>query len=301
MAFKSINQNKQMIENYYSFEKAQAIELPSFKDNIKLETFSEIDPFKKGLETYLLKNEALNSILIGTLLQAKDSTILSLGTCYQGFHLETAWMLTHDKVLILTEGTERSLQLLADHFSKQCQDIYRIRGATSSVNTFLRLTSLGIRKSMTQNIYQLDKMILQNQSLGLLKKAELSDITYLQSWIKEYIVEAKLDCADPILLLKKLIGEERLYLWESNGTILSMAACTAPTFTGIRINLVFTPKNYRGKGYASSCTAALGSHLLENGYKKCFIFTDQENHTANSIYKKIGFTLMGSYKECTLA
>ncbi len=267
---------------------------------MKLVTFSEIESFKNSLETYLLNNEALNSILIGALLQANDATILSLGTCYQGSLLEIAWMLTHDKVLILTEGTNKSIQLLADHFLKQYQDIYRIRGSTYSVDTFLRLTGLGVSKSMTQNVYQLDKMVLQNQSSGKLMKAELSDITYLQSWVEEYIAEAKLDYVDPVLLLKKLIGEERLYLWESKGTILSIAACTGPTFTGMRIILVFTPQNYRGKGYASSCVATLGNHLLEQGYRKCFIFADQENHTANSIYKKIGFDLMGSYKGCTL-
>lgn len=61
------------------------------------------------------------------------------------------------------------------------------------------------------------------------------------------------------------------------------------------------PQNCRGKGYASSCLAALSNHLLEQGYRKCFLFADQANHTANSIYKKIGFDLIGSYKECTLA
>ncbi|MFA6916485.1 MAG: GNAT family N-acetyltransferase [Parachlamydiales bacterium] len=268
---------------------------------MELVTFSEIEPFKKNLEPFLLNSEALNSILIGTLLQANEAAILSLGTCCQGSKLEIAWMLTHDKVLMLTEGSEKALHLLADHFSKQPQDIYRIRGAAYSVDTFIRLSRLGNCKSMMQNVYQLDKKVLQNQTPGQLRKAELSDTTYLQSWVEKYITEAKLDPVDPNGLLKTLIGKERLYLWENNKIILSMAACAGPTFTGIRINLVFTPQDYRGKGYASSCVAELANHLLEHGYSKCFIFADQENHTANTIYKKMGFALMGSYMDCKIA
>jgi uncharacterized protein len=267
---------------------------------MKLVIFSQIESFKNSLETYLLNNEALNSILIGALLQANDATILSLGSCYQGSRLEIAWMLTHDKVLMLTEGTDKPLHLLADHFLKHPQDIYRIRGSLNSVDTFLRLTALRVRKSMTQNVYQLDKMVLHNQNRGQLRKAKLSDIACLQLWVEEFIAEAKLNHVDSNLLLKKLIEEERLYLLENNGTILSMAAYSGPTFTGMRINLVFTPKHYRKKGYASFCVAELGNHILKQGYRKCFIFADQENHAANSIYKKIGFDFMGSYKECAL-
>lgn len=269
-------------------------------NDIELITFSAVEQCKNQLKSFLQSNEALNSILIGALLQANNAAILSLGACYRMSLLEIAWMLTHEKVLMLTEGTEKTLHSLADHFSKQSLDIYRIRGSAFSVDTFIRLSCLIAFKSMIQNVYQLDKIILQKQSLGLLRKAELTDITCLVPWIEQYITEAKLDYVKPNSLLKNLIEKERLYLWENNKTIVSMAACSGPTYRGIRINLVFTSPHYRGNGYASSCVAALGNHLLEHGYDKCFIFADKENHTANSIYKKIGFTLVGSYKDCTL-
>lgn len=281
-------------ENLYFKE-----QLERFK--MGLVTFSEIELFKKNVEPFLLNNEALNSILIGMLLQANETTILNLGICCQESRLEIAWMLTHDKVLILTEASEKALYLLTDHFSKQSHNISRIRGAANSVDTFVKLSRLGNYKSMMQNAYQLDKMVSQNQTPGHLRKAELSDIACLQPWVEKYITEAKLDPVDPNGLLKTLIRKERLYLWENNKTILSMAAYTGPTFTGIRINLVFTPQDYRGKGYASSCVAALANHLLKHGYRKCFIFADQENPTANSIYTKMGFALMGSYMDCQVA
>jgi uncharacterized protein len=153
---------------------------------------------------------------------------------------------------------------------------------------------------MKENVYELTHITLNYTGQAQLRKGRLSDISFLESWIRAYIAEAKLDKVDPAYLLKKLIEEDRLYLWEMGGKILSMAACSGKTFNGIRINLVFTPKELRNKGHASSCVAALADHLLKNGYRKCFLFADQDNPIANSIDTKMGFQLVGEYKECDL-
>ena len=52
---------------------------------------------------------------------------------------------------------------------------------------------------------------------------------------------------------------------------------------------MYTPPEYRRKGYASSCVAALSKTLLDKGYQYCFLFTDLANPTSNSIYQKIGY------------
>jgi predicted GNAT family acetyltransferase len=52
---------------------------------------------------------------------------------------------------------------------------------------------------------------------------------------------------------------------------------------------VYTPPYFRGKGYASSCVAALSRLILERGFTKCVLYTDLANPTSNSIYQKIGY------------
>lgn len=56
-----------------------------------------------------------------------------------------------------------------------------------------------------------------------------------------------------------------------------------------RINLVYTPPEYRKKGYASSCVAALSQTLLDAGRKYCFLFTDLANSNSNYIYQTIAY------------
>jgi len=52
---------------------------------------------------------------------------------------------------------------------------------------------------------------------------------------------------------------------------------------------VYTPPEIGRRGYATECVAKLSKHLLEEGNKFCFLFTDLMNRISNSIYQKIGY------------
>jgi predicted GNAT family acetyltransferase len=86
----------------------------------------------------------------------------------------------------------------------------------------------------------------------------------------------------------RLAGRQ-IFLWKNANKIVSMAAWAGPTPNGVRINLVYTPREHRNRGYASANVAALSRHLLDSGKKFCFLFTDLANPTSNSIYRKIGY------------
>ena len=58
---------------------------------------------------------------------------------------------------------------------------------------------------------------------------------------------------------------------------------------GITVNLVYTPPELRGRGYASACVAALSQQLLDAGWEFCTLYTDLANPTSNSIYQRIGY------------
>ena len=57
------------------------------------------------------------------------------------------------------------------------------------------------------------------------------------------------------------------------------------------INSVYTPKEYRQKGYATAVVAELSRTILNSGKKFCTLFTDLANPTSNSIYQKIGYKI----------
>jgi hypothetical protein len=87
----------------------------------------------------------------------------------------------------------------------------------------------------------------------------------------------------------KRIDKGQVFLWEDPEPV-SMAAKGRPTEHGITISLVYTPPNFRNRGYATSCVACLCGELLESGFRYCTLYTDLSNPVSNSVYKRIGFT-----------
>jgi hypothetical protein len=84
------------------------------------------------------------------------------------------------------------------------------------------------------------------------------------------------------------IQEGRLHLWHDDQPV-SMAWPARPTVHGITVTGVYTPPQYRRRGYATSCVASLSRLLLAEGYQYCTLYTDLSNPTSNSIYQKVGY------------
>jgi hypothetical protein len=80
-----------------------------------------------------------------------------------------------------------------------------------------------------------------------------------------------------------------------------MASRARPTAYTIAINLVYTPPDQRGRGYASACVAHLSQRLLDSGYERCTLFTDATNRTSNHIYQEIGYRPVMEYAEYQFA
>ncbi|WP_258166573.1 GNAT family N-acetyltransferase [Paenibacillus sp. PCH8] len=49
------------------------------------------------------------------------------------------------------------------------------------------------------------------------------------------------------------------------------------------------PPYERRKGYATSIVTQISQLALDKGFTKCVLYTDLENPTSNSIYRKIGY------------
>lgn len=83
--------------------------------------------------------------------------------------------------------------------------------------------------------------------------------------------------------------EYGFWVHEVDDVVVAMSGHTGPTPNGIRIGPVYTSPEARGNGYASRLVAAESQWLLDNGRRFCFLYTDLENPTSNSIYERIGF------------
>ena len=52
---------------------------------------------------------------------------------------------------------------------------------------------------------------------------------------------------------------------------------------------MYTPRERRGRGYASALVAALSRKQLDEGARFCVLYTDLTNPTSNAIYPRVGY------------
>ena len=128
---------------------------------------------------------------------------------------------------------------------------------------------------------------IPNHAAGFLRLARESDRDLIASWIQEFLVEVN-ESGDAKDIATRRIAEEKLFIWEDKVPV-SMAASSGKTPNGVRVNFVYTPRDVRGRGYATACVAAMSQVLLASGNKYCCLYTDLANPTSNKIYREIGY------------
>lgn len=198
--------------------------------------------------------------------------------------------------LIVSEMPASGLRALAAFVVKEQIPVPGVLGPAHTAQQFATLyserTGVEPRTQMEERIYQLVRVVSLPPPPGKLRKAQPEDLRALSQWGRDFAVDARLaehDVSQAPARTQRMIEEERLFVWENEGAMVSMASYQGPTPNGIRVGYVFTPRHLRKKGYATAVTASLSQHLLDQGRRFCFLFTDLSNPTSNSIYQKIGY------------
>lgn len=148
-----------------------------------------------------------------------------------------------------------------------------------------------IQSTQSQRTYRLDSISSISQSSGRLRLATTEDKELVFGWLRAFAIDTDqgTDRDIPERPTVQRVKNGEIYLWEDGGRVVSMAAKTRPTDHGMAIGGVYTPPEFRKKGYATSCVAGVCSEVLKSGYDFCTLYTDLSNPTSNSIYMKIGF------------
>ena len=127
----------------------------------------------------------------------------------------------------------------------------------------------------------------------LAAEADLSDVTRMIGGFGDAI-GARITVEEEERWARDRIGLARLWVWEHDGRVVSMAGHNGDVFGVSRIGSVYTPPEVRGNGYAGALTAALTRHLLDEGHQPC-LFTDLANPTSNKLYTQIGYRKVADF------
>ena len=272
---------------------------------MKLIRFDDASQYYQRVESYLLSDEAVNCLpLASSFLCNSDrykASYLVLVEDSQAV-LATAIHIRERKLLLSKSTNLKAVELIAEDMAAY-SPLSGISAPCMEAETFVaawqKLTGQSIELEVAMQIQQLERINAIDYAAGQLRLATATEIELLTKWIQAFAkeaLEASESEADSRKWVIRHLEQDSLYVWENKNRLVSMAACGGTTPNGIRVKSVYTPLEYRGKGYATSCVTAMSKVLLDR-HKYCFLFTDMANLISNNIYRKIGYVPMGAISD----
>lgn len=267
----------------------------------QLKTYTDPKIFWDEVSPQLRKEEAKNCLCLGLAynfqFNAKDCLYQS--ALFKDGELRGALVLsrylTNHNFLPSPVVNKETAEVLFSEFQKANIPLTGIVGEKVTANIYKVLAEskgLKTKVNMTQGVYRCRKVKMPKGADDLhFRMAEQRDIHKIGEWIETFQREA-VPHDPPVIgteMAKTKIENQMIFLVEKDSELVSMAAWSRDIKTSCAVNLVYTPKPLRKKGYASVVTAMLTEHLLNQGRTETNLFTDMTNPTSNKIYMDIGY------------
>lgn len=204
-----------------------------------------------------------------------------------------ALMMTPPHSVYLSPAPEPAVRLLADHLWDDGIRPCGVGGLGDGPRYFADqwvLHTDGPAPVVAQRtgVLELDQLLLPPPVPGRFRPATTADLPLLLQWGNAFAAEATPGAA-PQDHITPRVRAGLLHVWDVDGATVSMVAVTAPQAGASRVQLVYTPKALRGRGYAGACVAALTQAELANPGRKCLLYTDLANPTSNALYERLGY------------
>ncbi len=260
----------------------------------------DVNKFLEKYEDWLKKDTVENSLMLDILKQAKGA-IYDKIVCFIVLREDKTFIIAiqtppYNVVLSKTDNV-LSIRPLVKEIIDYGLDFSGVVGLVNEVEVFTglysRYTGREFKKDIEKSIYALSEVSAPEGIVGEVVFATEKDVEKVSEW--------RFFCEDEIYGMfqnpslekikekyKLIIEDGGLVFWSVDGEFVSMVSFLEIGDLG-RIASVFTPKEYRGHGYAGVLVAGVSQLLLDRGCKLCCLNTDVKNSTSNSIYKRIGY------------
>jgi predicted GNAT family acetyltransferase len=152
-----------------------------------------------------------------------------------------------------------------------------------------------IQTVMKEYVYTLGTFRHPPTVIGAARAATQSDVGLLIRWTEQFARDAGIESAGADASVRTRLSNpsSESWIWQLDDTPVAMAS-SAPAVAGpvgpvARIGPVYTPTQYRRRGFGTAVTAAVTDRLRQ----RCpvvMLHADAANPTSNSIYRRLGFT-----------
>jgi uncharacterized protein len=249
-----------------------------------------VEEFLERAGPLLLADEARHNLILGIAGTVRDHPDAHPDVSFWVVDGAAALRTRPYNLVLARPRDEQALQELVAAID---DDPPGVSAPAPEVFEFARLWGRQYRVVQEHNVFALDEVVMPPPVDGVLRDATRDDLDLLLAWWRAFVQEAvPQDVSEPAQDLRQIerrLAENGFALWEVDGVPVSLCGHGGRTPSGIRIGPVYTPREHRGRGYASMLTAQVSQRLLDTGRRFCFLYTDRANPTSNAIYERIGY------------
>jgi len=269
---------------------------------MNLTAYRSANDFLQDVQGMLEEREAENSLMLGVCLRmAKSSEEIEpapyFATVRQNNGILIAAIMTPpQKLIVYGDAVARveAFKLLAADLLAKGLPVPGVIGRSAAASAFAKaweeVAGKSATQGMRQRVYKLTEVNKPETPSGSFRAATRDDLALLMHWTRTFHHEAVPN--DPLPDVQgatmRRIDRKDIFIWDNGGPV-SMAVRSRPTTNGVSVNLVYTPPDYRQRGYATACVASLSQYLLDFGFSFCSLFANLANPVSNHLYQKIGY------------
>ncbi|WP_157530227.1 GNAT family N-acetyltransferase [Microtetraspora niveoalba] len=259
---------------------------------------ADAETFAAAAEGWLLRDPVRNTAALTVLRSVRGGQFSEdplMGWLTEGGSVEGAVIHTAPYPLLLAVVPLEAIPSLVSELIALGRSLSGVRGPAEQAEAFARAWWEPERGRRSERLYRLGTLIRPSVR-GAARTAVAADVPRAVRWIREFEVEAAVETsADPTPVVSARINRNELMWWEDGGRPVALAGVSAPIAGMSRVGPVYTPPEFRGRGYGSAVTYAVTRKALEEGAGEVLLFTDLANPRSNSIYQALGYEPVADY------
>lgn len=275
---------------------------------MNLTRYDDVHAFYQRVEPFLMQREAEHCLMLGILsaIMKKPDMIDEppyLAIVEADAQIAAVIIQTPPFNLVFSHIEEPQcaevIQLVVDDLAGDTLPgvLGEVEIAKNFAEAWAAQTGVSQRAIMNERIYRLDTVTPVAGVSGYMRNITEDDREFVIQWLVDFAKGALPDKPEDHAverhekMFENALKQETrgLRLWIDNDQPVCLVGFGGRTPNGNRIGPVYTPPEFRKKGYGSALTAAVTQMLLDEGRTFCFLFTDLANPTSNHIYQEIGY------------
>ena len=249
------------------------------------------DEFADLHEPALEADEVRHNLILGMLARARGGQLVDVRHWTLGVPGHCALQTSPRNNLIIggldTDECRRLAELTAD------SPYPGVVGPDRTADAFAeRAAQLGITfgESVPQRIHALSAPPRYSGASGHARPVTADDVDLFAAWMSGFHAEAvPFEPVPSREVLEKTAASGGYSFWVDGGRPVSMAGIVRRSRSTAAVAGVYTPPELRGRGYATSVTAAVVDRIFAEGKRTACLYTDLRNPAANRAYARVGF------------